>query len=146
METKLNIAFKEFIDDLKNVTKQQLRTDYTSEEIKKEFEKTERTDINYLQIFDIPVGKIYQCSGTASKKAIEKHIQLLQNLSKDETKSLDILPIANLLNSDNLNKITDLITSHKQETDTVGTLIKKVANDPNFEGLANDMFQNFLGK
>lgn len=154
METKLISAFKEFVDDLKNVTNQQFKFSYTHDEIKTEFEKTENIDISSLFIFDIPVGKIYQCAGSNSKIAIENHLKLLRRLSlptdnNDDGSHQDInnnlLPIANALNSNSLEKIATLVSEHKKDSDSVVDVLRKVVNSREFEKVALDLTKNFSG-
>lgn len=145
METQLLTAFKEFVEDLKNVTRQPLHSSYNHDEIKNEFEKTKNIDINSLQVFDIPVGKIYQCSGSNSKQAIEKHLELLRRLSTEEKEESSMLPIGDILNSTNLEKIASLVNMHKGNSDSPVDILRKVVNSQEFEEVAADLTKNFSG-
>jgi hypothetical protein len=148
MESKLLTAFKEFVDDLKNVTEKSVNTNRSHDEIKSEFEKTKNVDISSLKIFDLQVGKIYQSSGNNSKQAIENHVSLLRRLASaddDQQQDLTMLPMASVLNSTNLEKIAALVSNHKQNSDSVVDVLRKVVMSNEFETVANDLTKNFSG-
>jgi hypothetical protein len=144
METKLHKAFNEFLIDLKNVTKQQFRSNHTYDELKNELEKTKDVEIGSLHFFDIPVGKLYQSSGAHSKQAIEKHVEFLRSFlnNENDTIPLNVLPIANILNSSSLGDIAELVSAHK-ESGSVVDILRKVVNSPEFDKIALDLTKNF---
>lgn len=134
---KLTEAFLEFIQDLKNVTKTILKSDYTNEEIQKEFLKTKDVDINDLHIFDIDVGRIYKDLSASSKKAVENHLRLLRNLVSEE--QLGMIPLAGLINNTNLEKIAAIVSSYKESSDSIVDVLRKVVNSDEFEKVAIDL-------
>jgi hypothetical protein len=149
-KTTLTEAFREFIDDLKNIEPITVK-EFTHDTIKDEFEKIKDDDLSSLQVFDIPVGEIYSRAGSNSKRAIFKHLELLTKLSKSEKEVLkqdadqlmNMLPVSNVLNTENLNRISDLVSQHKQSTDSVIDVLRKVVNSQEFEKITSELTKGY---
>lgn len=58
---------------------------------------------------------------------------------------LNTLPISNVLTPDNLNKIASLVTQHKQDSDSIIDVLRKVVNSTEFEKVAMDLTKGFKG-
>jgi hypothetical protein len=145
-KTTLTEAFGEFLEDLKNVDSKIVTIIPTHEEIKSELLKVKNVDMKNLFLFDISVGQIYSTSGTNTKKCIFKHLEVLNKLCDepkicvpDTTDLLNSLPIANVLTSGNLDKLASLVSQHKQDSDSVVDVLRKVVNSPEFEKVTADL-------
>lgn len=151
MKTTLTKAFREFLDDLSNVVPlnnnnlQEKSHDEIVKIVKEEIEEKKTNDIKFLNI-----GKTYMNSNNKTKRAILSHLNNLKILSKENPEEIteDIATISTsdelatllpqVLNHDNLQRMANVVTRHKGNSENVVDILKNVVNSEEFEELAKE--------
>lgn len=155
MKTTLTKAFQEFLDDLANVapidTKlRQMTHDEIVVIVREEIEEKKANDIKLLNL-----GKIYMSSNSKTKRAILNHLNNLKFLTEeiaeeiiDEIATSSSTPddlatlLPQVLNHDNLQRMADVVSRHKGNSENVVDILKNVVNSEEFEVIAKDLTKN----